>query len=81
MPSKKMESTEAYNFDSGLDKLKSIVETMESGGLGLQESLKLFEEGVGISRHLFEILGQSEGKVEELLADLERVPFTRGEGS
>ena len=53
---------------------------MESGGLGLQESLKLFEEGVGVSRTLFEILSQSEGRVEELLADLDRISFSRGEG-
>jgi exodeoxyribonuclease VII small subunit len=80
MQPENIESTELYNFDSGLDELKSIVEKMESGGLGLQDSLKLFEQGVGISRRLFEILSQSEGKVEELLADLERVPFSRGEG-
>ena len=80
MQPENMESTESYNFDSGLDELKSIVEKMESGGLGLQDSLKLFEQGVGVSRRLFEILSQSEGKVEELLAGLERVPFSRGEG-
>jgi exodeoxyribonuclease VII small subunit len=73
------ESREAENFDEGLDKLKLIVEKMESGGFGLQDSLKLFEEGVGISRRLFEILSQSEGRVEELLADLDRIPFSRGE--
>ncbi len=80
MQPENIESTESYNFDSGMDELKSIVEKMESGGLGLQDSLKLFEQGVGVSRRLFEILSQSEGKVEELLADLERVPFSRGEG-
>lgn len=79
MPSENVESIESYNFDSGLEKLKAIVEKMENGGLGLQESLKLFEEGVGVSRQLFEILNSSEGKVEELLADLERVPFSRSE--
>jgi exodeoxyribonuclease VII small subunit len=74
------ESIEAENFDVGLERLKIIVEKMESGGLGLQESLKLFEEGVGVSRTLFEILSQSEGRVEELLADLDRISFSRGEG-
>jgi len=74
------EPIEAENFDVGLERLKIIVEKMESGGLGLQESLKLFEEGVGVSRTLFEILSQSEGRVEELLADLDRISFNRGEG-
>ena len=74
------EPIEAENFDVGLERLKIIVEKMESGGLGLQESLKLFEEGVGVLRTLFEILSQSEGRVEELLADLDRISFNRGEG-
>jgi len=72
-------SSETENFDVGLEKLKIIVEKMENGGLGLQDSLKLFEEGVGISRRLFEVLNQSEGRVEELLADLDRIPFSREE--
>ncbi|MFA6221642.1 MAG: exodeoxyribonuclease VII small subunit [Desulfomonilaceae bacterium] len=73
------ESNETDNFDIGLEKLKTIVEELESGGSGLQQSLKLFEEGVGVSRRLFEILSRSEGRVEELLADLDRVPFDRSE--
>ncbi|MGC8602474.1 MAG: exodeoxyribonuclease VII small subunit [Desulfomonilaceae bacterium] len=73
-------SIETENFDVSLEKLKNIVEQMESGALGLQDSLKLFEQGVSLSRHLFEILSQSEGKVEELLADLERISFSRKEG-
>ncbi|MGC8657850.1 MAG: exodeoxyribonuclease VII small subunit [Desulfomonilaceae bacterium] len=73
------ELAEPANFDADLEKLKTIVEKMETGGLGLQESLKLFEEGVGISRRLFETLSSSEGKVEELLADLERISFSRSE--
>jgi exodeoxyribonuclease VII small subunit len=73
------ESIETDNFDIGLEKLKTIVEELESGGSGLQQSLKLFEEGVGVSRRLFEILSRSEGRVEELLADLDRVPFDRSE--
>lgn len=75
---KDKEETPAH-FDEQLDHLKSIVEKMEHGGLSLDESLKLFEEGIGLSRRLFEILNRAEGKVEELLATMERVPFSRGE--
>jgi len=66
-------------FDEQLEKLKSIVEKMEHGGLSLDESLKLFEEGVGLSKRLLEILNRSEGRVEELLANMGRIPFSRGE--
>ncbi len=67
------------NFDVAFEKLKSVVEKMETGGLGLDETLALFEEGVGLSKTLFETLNIAEGRVDELLANLERTPFTKGE--
>ena len=70
---------EASGFDEQLEKLKSIVEKMEHGGRSLDESLKLFEAGIGLSKRLLDILNRSEGRVEELLATMERLPFSRGE--
>ncbi|MBI4962590.1 MAG: exodeoxyribonuclease VII small subunit [Desulfomonile tiedjei] len=67
------------HFDEQLENLRSIVEKMEHGGLSLDENLKLFEEGIAISRRLFDMLNRAEGKVEELLSTMERVPFSRGE--
>ena len=66
-------------FDHNLERLRAIVEAIEQGGLNLEESLKLFEEGVGLSRRLLEILNRSEGRVEELLATMDRTPFERAE--
>jgi exodeoxyribonuclease VII small subunit len=76
---KAKEKEAAAHFDEQLDHLRSVVEKMEHGGLSLDESLKLFEEGIGLSRNLFDTLNRAEGKVEELLANMERAPFTRGE--
>jgi exodeoxyribonuclease VII small subunit len=67
------------NFDEQMESLRSIVEKMEHGGLTLDESLKLFEDGIAISRRLFDILNRAEGKVEELLSTMERIPFGRGD--
>lgn len=67
------------NFDVAFEKLKTIVERMETGGLSLDESLALFEEGVSLSKTLFDVLNLAEGRVEELLSNMERTPFTRGE--
>ncbi len=67
------------NFDGLLDRLRCIVERMEQGGLGLEESLKLFEEGIGLSNRLLEVLNRSEGRVEELLSTLERTSFSKGD--
>lgn len=69
----------AEKFDQHLEKLRGIVEKMEHGDMTLDESLKAFEEGIELARRLFEILNRAEGKVEELLATMERLPFTRGE--
>jgi exodeoxyribonuclease VII small subunit len=69
----------AEQFDQQLEKLRSIVEKMEQGDLSLDASLKLFEEGIGLARRLFETLDRSEGRVEELLETMERVPFGRVE--
>ncbi len=70
----------AETFDGQLDRLRSIVEKLEHGGLTLDDSLTVFEEGIGVSRNLFRILNQAEGKIEELLANMERVPFGEGDG-
>jgi exodeoxyribonuclease VII small subunit len=76
-PAKKEEVPE--HFDEQIEKLRSIVEKMEHGGLSLDDSLKLFEEGIILSRSLFDTLNRSEGRVEELLATMEKVPFSRGD--
>lgn len=67
------------HFDAQLEQLRALVEKMEHGGLSLDENLRLFEEGIGLSKNLFQLLNQAEGKVEELLATMERVPFSHGE--
>jgi exodeoxyribonuclease VII small subunit len=66
-------------FDEHMERLRTIVDRMERGELSLDESLKLFEEGIGLAGKLFEILDRSEGKVEELLESMERIPFGRTE--
>lgn len=55
------------DFEKKLGRLESIVEKMESGDLPLEESLKLFEEGVKLSRECNEQLSSAEQKVKILL--------------
>ena len=38
------------NFESNLKKLEIIVDKMESGDIGLEESVKLYEEGMRIKK-------------------------------
>lgn len=54
-------------FEESLKKLESIVEQMEKGELSLEESIKLFEEGVVLSAACKKELDEAEGKVEMLI--------------
>ncbi len=54
-------------FEESLKKLEIIVEQMEKGELGLEESLKLFEEGVNLSTACKKELDEAEGKVQILI--------------
>ena len=38
------------NFESNLKKLETIVDKLESGEIGLEESVKLYEEGMKIKK-------------------------------
>jgi exodeoxyribonuclease VII small subunit len=55
------------NFEESLKKLESIVAQLEQGDLTLEDSLKLFEEGVGLSAACKQELDAAEGKVQMLV--------------
>lgn len=57
------------SFESDLQKLEEIVETLESGELPLEESLTRFEEGVKCAARCRKTLENAELKVEKLLRD------------
>ena len=56
-------------FEECLQRLEVIVKEMEKGDLPLEQSLKLFEEGVALSSSCRKELEVAEGKVEILLKD------------
>ena len=57
----------APTFEEAIKRLSEIVQKLERGDLPLEESLKLFEEGVRLSRHSQARLDAAQKKVEELL--------------
>lgn len=59
--------TELNQFEAKINRLDEIVKSMESGDLPLEASLKLFEEGVKLSRQCQSELDAAEQKVEILL--------------
>ena len=56
-------------FEAALSRLEEIVTELESGELALEQSLKLFEEGVKLARVCNARLEEAERKVEVLLKD------------
>ena len=56
-------------FESSLGELEAIVRRLENGDLDLEESLKLFEKGVKLSRECRERLLRAERRIEVLMKD------------
>ena len=61
--------TKKFDFNKGLLELESIVKTMESGDLSLEDSLKYFEQGVQLTRQCQSALSEADQKIALLSAD------------
>jgi exodeoxyribonuclease VII small subunit len=59
------------NFEVTLKRLEEIVEKMEGGGLTLDESVKLYEEGIKKADMLNSMLSDVRNKVMKLVTDSE----------
>ncbi|HMQ05108.1 MAG TPA: exodeoxyribonuclease VII small subunit [Pyrinomonadaceae bacterium] len=59
----------AKTFESSLNELEKIVKQLEDGDLPLEESLKLFEAGIGLSRDCRERLTNAERRIEVLMKE------------
>ena len=56
-------------FEAALERLEAIVQRLEKGELPLEDSLKLYEEGVTLSRLCHAKLEEAEGRIEMLMKD------------
>jgi exodeoxyribonuclease VII small subunit len=61
--------TKKESFEAALKKLEECVRSLESGEKGLEESLAVFEKGVGLARDLGHRLEEAKQKVEALVKD------------
>lgn len=60
-----------------LGRLEEIVSSLEAGNLPLEESLKIFEEGITLARHCARYLDEAERRIEILAKDESGTPGTR----
>jgi exodeoxyribonuclease VII small subunit len=56
-------------FEDCLARLEQIVGALETGNLPLEESLKVFEEGIALARHCSRYLDDAERRIEMLVKD------------
>jgi exodeoxyribonuclease VII small subunit len=55
-------------FDAVLAKLREVVAQLESGELSLEDSLRVYEEGVQMARRGHQLLDRAEKRVELLVS-------------
>jgi exodeoxyribonuclease VII small subunit len=71
---------DAPSFEQALLQLEQIVQKLEKGELPLEESLRLYEDGIRLSRLCHAKLEEAEGKIEVLLKDARGEPVTDASG-
>ena len=59
----------AVKFEDALARLETIVNELEKGDLPLNDSLKIFEEGIKLSKSCLKMLDDAERKVEIMVQD------------
>ena len=57
------------NFEELLKRLEEIVSDLEMDNISLEESLDLFEEGIGVSKECQKILSNSRKRVQKLVQE------------
>jgi exodeoxyribonuclease VII small subunit len=73
--------TETPTFEAALKRLEEIVQALEKGELALDDSLRLYEEGIQLSRLCHAKLEEAEGKITLLLKDARGEPLLDASGA
>lgn len=59
-----------HSFEDSLKRLEEIVNQLEQGEVPLEESIKMYEEGLALSKTCIEKLTQAELKLKKLTKDV-----------
>ncbi|MEA3454835.1 MAG: exodeoxyribonuclease VII small subunit [Candidatus Caldatribacteriota bacterium] len=74
---KKKKKIENIPFEEYLRKLEKIVNQLEEGELTLDESVRIYEEGMNISKICLEKLNKTKKKIEQLVIEGEEKYSTK----
>jgi exodeoxyribonuclease VII small subunit len=67
-------------FETALKQLEDIVQRLEKGELSLEDSLRLYEDGIQLARVCHTKLEEAEGKIEMLLKNARGEPVLDAAG-
>ncbi|GIX43245.1 MAG: exodeoxyribonuclease 7 small subunit [Leptospiraceae bacterium] len=56
-----------FKYEEAIKRLEEITNKLESGELTLEESLKLYEEGIQLKQQCYEYLKKAEGKIYKII--------------
>ena len=65
---------EQLTFEQALERLEKIVQALQDGGLTLEESIALYEEGMGLARICNERLNAADLKITQLQTEFGQAP-------
>ena len=79
-----MNEVEKLSFEEAFKELEDAVHRLEGGGLTLDESIALFEQGMTLAQHCGQKLDDAELKVSQLVPSdeggYETIPFGKAQG-
>ncbi len=59
--------SQTQTFEKNLELLTEVIQKMEQQDVGLEESLKLYEQGVQLTRKCQKIIDEAEKKIAQLM--------------
>ncbi len=62
-------STKRLKFENALERLDEIVEQMESGEIGIEDSIARYEEAMKLAAHCRQILDEAEQRIQKIQLD------------
>lgn len=74
----KGKQTTQPTFEEALQQLEAITEQIEQGRVGLEDSIKKYEQGMKLVRYCRAVLAKAEQKIEQLRVDADGEPGITG---
>jgi len=69
MATKQTKEADKLTFEQAVERLEGIIDQIEAGEIGLEESLKHYESGTALVKRCRAILDKTEQRIQELTAD------------